>query len=172
MLDWIRAKFKRQPETETKTPDPQIAAEQLMIEVFPPYDYLSLAAWGYCDVQGKKYKYRLRRNDKTIVTKGDGSTYTACIHPVTATPDADRLVSEYILIVNDEPDYLRTANLSPTIQQPQPARRQARFAARLVEDRLDYGYVMATTNGFVTEPAFLTTAHLYFRNAPDENTER
>lgn len=94
------------------TRKPSIQAEALLQRIIPGEDYLALAADGQCTIKGERFQYRLRRNQKTIVIKEDGE-YSSCIHlSDSQAPDTDRLVAEYLLITNDEAEYLRTANLT------------------------------------------------------------
>ncbi len=90
---------------------PKIVAEKLLRRVLPEDLCICLAAMAYCDVQGKRYRYRLRKDAKTICFQGE-QEYSCCIDLVGNHPDTDRIIAEYLLIKNDERKYLATANLT------------------------------------------------------------
>ncbi len=117
--------------------NPKLVAERLMQKVLPEDVYLSLSALGYADVEGTiGRKYRLFRNRKTEITDKNGTVVSACIYLPgqalgAAPPDTDRIVAEYILITNDEKEYLSTANLtmisSPNVRPGPPVDMDMQF---------------------------------------------
>lgn len=114
--------------------DPKIAAEKLLRRVLPEELHVSLGALGYCDVPGKTHKsYRIFKNQKTHVTDKQGNVYSSCIHLTdTEAPDTDRIVAEYLLIINDEAKYLDTANLTQILSESQANRNSGRTHAELL----------------------------------------
>lgn len=115
----LKARFRqtRLPETHR---DPKVVAEKLLAEALPPEVYLSLAATGAVEIPGKRYVvYRLHRNHKTELLDKMGRWWSACIYIPGDPPDQDRLVAEYLLITQDEKEYVRTANLT-CITSPTP----------------------------------------------------
>lgn len=119
-LDAIRQKLRgavvHQPDVPS---NPRVVAEKLLAEVLPPERYLELSAEGHCDIPGKKNKtYRLFRNQKTEIEDKSGNWSSSCIHLSESAPDTDRIVAEYLLITQDEKEYLRTANLTPIGRSP------------------------------------------------------
>ncbi len=103
------------------TINPKLVAERLMQKVLPEDVYLSMSALQYADVPGqlmvhdtgKPRMYRLFRGGrKTEITDPNGHVWSACIYLPGQQPDTDRIVAEYLLIVNDEAEYLETANLT------------------------------------------------------------
>lgn len=117
------------PENRSEPPSPThlVNAERLLAEVLPKELYIELNATHALTLQSKLsvavYKlsdkiqpvsYSLSRRDKTYIYCKNGSIYSACISPDShgPVPEADRLVAEYLLLVNDEERYLMTANLS------------------------------------------------------------
>lgn len=122
------------PENRGKPPSTThlINAERLLAEVLPKELYIELNATLKFTILSKltkaicvtslyslsdrliPLKYELSRRYKTHIHCSDGSIYAACIAPDShgPVPEADRLVAEYLLLVNDERKYLETANLS------------------------------------------------------------
>ena len=129
------------PESPVSTqPDPRIAAESLLFSILPREMYIELAAVDKCTWRSEVSEniYTLSKKNKTVVVKKDGSKWSACIAPeplemlragefpfteftvyraayFTASqplPTADRVAAEYLLLINDEPRYLTTANLT------------------------------------------------------------
>ena len=95
--------------------NPKIAAERLLRSVLPEDLCVSLSAIGECEVQGKKYRYKLFKNKKTHCIQGD-KIFSCCIElSDSEAPDTDRIVAEYLLIRNDEARYLSTANLTQIV---------------------------------------------------------
>lgn len=93
-------------------PDPRLAAEKLLRSVLPEDLCISMSAIGECEVQGKRHRYKLFKLRKTHCYQGD-KTFSCCIElSDTKAPDTDRIIAEYLLILNDEDEYLRTANLT------------------------------------------------------------
>lgn len=120
-VDGLLAKWKTETLTEPVAEKPKpavqrvpvVQAEALLRKVLPEENYLELAATSKTWVAAEVNRYQLVRNSKTIVEKPDKSLWSSCIHlSDDAAPDTDRLVAEYLLIVNDENEYLKTANLS------------------------------------------------------------
>ena len=124
-----------QPSTSTPPrPDPRIAAESLLFSILPRDMYIELAAVDECTWRSEASEniYTLSKNNKTVVVKKDGSKWSACIAPEpgemgemgeyvsimerfcgsSPLPPADRVAAEYLLLINDEPRYLATANLT------------------------------------------------------------
>ncbi len=96
----------------SKWPDPRLAAEKLLRSVLPEDLCISLSAIGECEVQGKKYRYRIFKGKKTHCFQGD-KTFSCCIElSDSQAPDTDRIIAEYLLIKNNEDEYLKTANLT------------------------------------------------------------
>ncbi len=100
-------------------PDPRLAAEKLLRSVLPDDLYIALAATGQCIAKGKTHEYTLAKGKKTICKKapglgvGSGKAFSCCIGlEDQQAPDTDRIVAEYLLIINDEKQYLETANLT------------------------------------------------------------
>jgi hypothetical protein len=95
-----------------KGPDPRLAAEKLLRSVLPEDLCVSLSAINECEVQGKKHRYKIFKGQKTHCIQGD-KTFSCCIGlEDTQAPDTDRIVAEYLLIKNNEEEYLKTANLT------------------------------------------------------------
>lgn len=95
--------------------DPKTNAERLLMEVLPADCYIALAAHGSFTVDAKRNRYRLFKGRKTELEglAMAGPKWSACIHPSdTECPDADRIVAEYLMIRNDEEQYLKIANLT------------------------------------------------------------
>ena len=92
--------------------DPRVVAERLLRQVLPEAMYEELAATGQCSCVVNEHEYTFSRKAKTKVGK-DGKTFSCCIeHTDNSIPRPDRLVSEYLLVLNDEEKYLATANLT------------------------------------------------------------
>lgn len=153
-----------------KMANPRVVAEKLLAEVLPPEAYLELAATGYCDIPGKRHKrYRLYRNVKTEIEKQDGSWWSSCIHLTDSqAPDTDRIVAEYLLITQDEAEYLKTANLTQ-IRPPEKAVRgpvhcasqniRPEIPVRLWDSRLfTPGLAMATGTALVSTGYFAVSS--------------
>src|SRR3990167_7113028 len=103
-----------------KGPDPRLAAEKLLRSVLPEDLCISLSAINECEVQGKKHRYKIFKDQKTHCIQGD-RTFSCCIGlSDTSAPDTDRIIAEYLLITNYEEAYLRTANLTE-ITRPREA---------------------------------------------------
>ena len=103
-----------------KGPDPRLAAEKLLRSVLPEDLCISLSAIDECEVQGKKHCYKIFKGQKTHCIQGD-RTFSCCIElSDTSAPDTDRIIAEYLLITNDEDEYLKTANLTE-ITRPREA---------------------------------------------------
>ena len=95
-----------------KGQDPRIVAEKLLRSVLPEDLCISLSAINQCEVQGNKHRYRMFKNQKTWCFQGD-KTFSCCIQPsLEGLPDTDRIIAEYLLLTNDEEEYLKTANLT------------------------------------------------------------
>src|SRR3990167_229467 len=95
-----------------KGQDPRIVAETLLRSVLPEDLCISLSAINQCEVQGNKHRYRMFKNQKTWCFQGD-KTFSCCIQPsLEGLPDTDRIIAEYLLLTNDEEEYLKTANLT------------------------------------------------------------
>ncbi len=106
-------------------PDPRLAAEKLLRSVLPDDLYIALAATGQCIAKGKTHEYTLAKGKKTICKKapglgvGSGKAFSCCIGlEDQQAPDTDRIVAEYLLIINDEKQYLETANLTEVYVSP------------------------------------------------------
>lgn len=115
--------------------DAKIAAERLLRTVLPEDLHISLAATNECKVNGKDpgFSYQLKKNAKTLCTKKDGSVHSCCIGlSDTSAPDTDRIVAEYLLITNDEPQYLKTANL--TCIRGGPIAEQTGVSLRMIRE--------------------------------------
>lgn len=105
---------------EEKPPDPRLAAERLIRTVLPEELSVSLSAIGEFEYQAKQHRYKLFKGKKTHCFQ-DEKTFSCCIGlSDTQAPDADRIVAEWLLLKNDEPKYLATANLTQ-IAGPMPA---------------------------------------------------
>ncbi len=100
----------------TPLDSPQIVAERLLKSVLPEELYLQLTATGEFGIEvgeGKeKHKYTFKRKGKTLVER-EGKVYSCCIDVEDQKrPEQDRIVAEYLLVLNDEKKYLATANLT------------------------------------------------------------
>ncbi len=105
---FAKAEMPKKPEV-----DPRIAAERLLRSVLPEELCIALSATGECEIQGKQFSYVLKKDSKTHCKKKDGTVHSCCIAPEdTSCPDTDRIVAEYLLILNDEQKYLEIANLT------------------------------------------------------------
>lgn len=89
---------------------PEAQAERLLWEVLPKDLYFHYAAFGWFSIPVNGRKYYLYKNIKTQSVDQDGTHLSWCIHSSRKVPDQDRLVSEYLLLTNNEAEYLRTAN--------------------------------------------------------------
>lgn len=127
-VDGLLAKWKTETLTEPVAEKPKpvvqrvpvVQAEALLRRVLPEENYLELAATSKTWIQAKTNRYQLIRHSKTIVEKPDKTKWSSCIHlSDNDAPDTDRLVAEYLLIVNDEKEYLKTANLTEIQSVPQ-----------------------------------------------------
>jgi len=91
-------------------------AERLLKSVLPEELYLQLSATGEFVIEvgegKKKHEYAFKRKGKTLV-RMDGKLYSCCIDVEDQKrPEQDRIVAEYLLVLNDEKRYLATANLT------------------------------------------------------------
>lgn len=139
-------------------PDPKVNAELLLSQVLPTDLYLQLCAHEYFDITVGERTYRLSKKKKTEITQKNGQVDSACIHPSDQNcPTADRVVAEYLLLKNDEAEYLKTANLT-MIRPPKDAQVSKSVAAswdgRVQRDYFPYAYVEYDPRGGV--PQFLT----------------
>lgn len=113
--------------------NPKIAAERLLRSVLPEDLCVSLSAINECEVQGKKHRYKIFKGQKTHCFQGD-KTFSCCIQlSDPAAPDTDRIIAEFLLIKNNEEEYLKTANLTQ-IGGPQE-RPQVRHIRRIATCR-------------------------------------
>ncbi len=114
----VRADYMKPPEDGLAN-EPKIAAEKLLRSILPIDLCISLSAIGECEVQGKKHRYKIFKNQKTHCFQGD-RTFSCCIElSDSSAPDTDRIVAEFLLITNNEDEYLKTANLTQ-IAGPRP----------------------------------------------------
>lgn len=103
---------KKLPAMPSPSNDPKVVAERLLKSVLPEELYIQLAATGSFSCSIGPNEYTFFREKKTHVKKND-RTYSCCIDiEDPARPDADRIVAEYLLVLNDEKKYLDTANLT------------------------------------------------------------
>ena len=95
-----------------------LQAEKLLLQVVGQDRYVQLNALGFYELPGKTHaSYSLAKRRKTHITGHDGAIWNACVDlTVGDCPQADRIVAEHYLILNDEAKYLQTANL--TLIQP------------------------------------------------------
>ncbi len=149
MARWFKPKPKvvddtaRVPVKPVEVEEPTLVAEQLLIKVLPAPLYLSMSAKGYCDIPGVINKsYRLRRNGKTEVTNSKEEVFSSCIVLSTDAPDTDRIIAEYLLIVDDEKEYLKIANLTMI----RGMSRQTAWQPRHDYGIPNYNYVMVSTS--------------------------
>lgn len=125
---------------------PKIAAEKLLRSVLPEDLCVSLSALNECEVQGKKYRYKIFKGQKTHCFQGD-KTFSCCIHLSDANaPDTDRIVAEFLLIRNDEEQYLKIANLT----QISGPRAQCTEADGLAFRREQFAYTQARIGDTIT----------------------
>lgn len=99
-----------------------LTAERLLQRVLPEELYLRLNALGWFEYYtplhlitvGRVCRFVLSRRKKTLLHNTSGESWSCCIEPAggVQVPDQDRLVAEYLLLVNDPEKYLRTANLT------------------------------------------------------------
>lgn len=104
----------------TNQQDPTVVAERLLRKVLPDECYTDLCAKGLFKCIINQHQYTFSRTTKTLV-EIEGRTFSCCIEfEQKGPPKADRLAMEYILALNDEAKYLKTANLTDVTPQPRP----------------------------------------------------
>lgn len=153
--------------------DPALAklkAETLLRATLNDEEYLNLNASGGFRLihESLTNEYQLSRTQKTRVHMPDGSIYSACIEfPANVgAPYQDRLVAEYLLILGDEPEYLRTANLS-WVGGKRPAMSPEMSGARL-RNMYNYGVDLVQEE----YPCIPVIEHVTIGNLPAHPRER
>jgi hypothetical protein len=94
--------------------DAETKAMALLERVVTPVEFECFEKNKYIEVVTDNFIYRIKSAGQTVILTKDWKTphKSACLQlTVPNAPQADRVVMEYLLIKNDEPRYLRTANL-------------------------------------------------------------
>ncbi len=109
-------------------------AVALLERVVTPAEFSSYKTEGHINLATAQWRYQIQACGQTRLynLKNGEFAYSACLqlNPsgtlegmfINELPEEDRIVTEYLLIQNDEPRYLETANLFPVLSIPSPAR--------------------------------------------------
>lgn len=102
MIDWDSGEEAR------------IKAFSLIEEIVPAPTWNNFVGTGILTCEGKKYNYLLRIGSQTEIQYKNKAKLKAwaCMMLTIPAPDCDRLIAEYLLIINDEARYWREANIS------------------------------------------------------------
>ncbi len=99
-----------------KTLTPDARARELLRHVLTERQWTQFDETGVFEVSGSRGTYQMSCRELTRVLDPQTSRLlvTTCLQLSVSAPAPDRLIAEYLLILNDEDLYWRTANVFPT----------------------------------------------------------
>ena len=129
-------------EENTKRVSPEKKAKELLCEILPEQARRQLLENDCFHHTGKVGMYRISRNSQTEIFRNGRLVASGCLQLTIFAPSYDRMITEYLLLCNDERLYWTKANIFPI--QRFPRLRLVAVAlldvALLVKLVLDYLY--------------------------------
>jgi hypothetical protein len=100
----------------TDSANPDARARELLHRLLPEPQWAQFAATGVFDIAGSRgiYQMSCREITRVLDSRTGQLLVTTCLQLSIPAPATDRLIAEYLLIVNDEDLYWRTANVFQT----------------------------------------------------------
>lgn len=90
----------------------QEKAKALLRRVLPPAQWRAFASTGRVSVLGRSFRYDIDCVGRTALYDHWGVRRgVACLQLAAPAPAYDRVLAEYLILINDERFYLRTANV-------------------------------------------------------------